>query len=74
MSATEAMNEERPSARGSWEQPTITEFALHTRGADEAVAQAAAKAPEPPAEPMVKLGFSFEASFPLSARTTAEES
>lgn len=61
-------------ARRPWEAPAMTEFpigretrAASTSGIEPGFAPQAA--PPPPAAPATKLGFAFEMSFPLSART-----
>lgn len=60
--------------RRAWEAPAITEFpiARQTRAAGTsgmAPGGGRRTVPPPPAAPETKLGFSFEMSFPLSART-----
>ncbi|HWV42892.1 hypothetical protein [Pseudorhodoplanes sp.] len=61
----------RPApARRAWEAPAITELPIATETAAAASsASEEAGPPSPPASPATKLGFSFEMSFPLSART-----
>jgi hypothetical protein len=60
-----------PAPRRAWEAPAFTRLAIgretRSAGAGEQGSAAAAH-PEPPAAPATKFGFSFELSFPLSAR------
>lgn len=57
--------------RAGWQPPTVTKLAIgsETKTAGARTGGAAAK-PQPPAAPASKLGFSFEMSLPLSARTS----
>jgi hypothetical protein len=56
-----------PKTRRGWERPVISELALR-----ETMSKRNVDPASPPAQraepPLTKLGFSFEASFPLSAR------
>lgn len=56
--------------RRAWRPPTVTKLAIGaaTKKAGARIAQAGAQPPVP-AAPESKLGFSFEMSLPLSART-----
>jgi len=68
-------------ARRTWEPPAITKLGIGTEtkssGEDGRRAgletlnsdQSRSAQPQPPTVPATKLGFSFEWSFPLSART-----
>jgi hypothetical protein len=69
-----------PAKKRAWQAPVVTRLAIGTetkswagnkqeagRDTPNAGPQAAVQ-PEPPAAPATKLGFSFELSFPLSAR------
>jgi hypothetical protein len=64
--------------RRSWQPPAVTKLAIGTqtksarengRSAGSSAGQPTLAHPQPPAAPATKLGFSFEMSFPLSART-----
>jgi hypothetical protein len=67
--------------RRLWEPPTVTKLpigtatkSLHRREKSAATPGDSSHernpvAPQPPAAPSTKLGFSFEMAFPLSART-----
>ena len=58
-----------PQQRSVWEKPTLTKLDM---GADTKSASGNAPPagePPPPAPPGTKLGFAFEWSLPLSART-----
>ena len=61
--------------RRAWEAPVIVELPIGSvtkfaGAAKLSSADAGARTtPSPPATPSTKLGFSFEMSFPLSART-----
>ena len=60
--------------RRAWEAPAITELPIGTEtrsaGAKRLSLNAGERTdPPPPAAPSSKLGFAFEMSFPLSART-----
>jgi hypothetical protein len=67
--------------RRSWQPPAVKKLAIGTEtklgresgrsaGSEASGAgQARFAHPQPPAAPSTKLGFSFEMSFPLSART-----
>ena len=67
------MRPTRPSGTGSatrraWQPPVVTKLTLAAAkksGPDSGPAVA----PQAPAAPAAKLGFSFELAFPLSART-----
>jgi hypothetical protein len=70
----------RPSgARGPWEPPAITKLAIGTEtksardngrsAGSETSDQPSSGQAQPPNAPAMKLGFSFEWSIPLSART-----
>lgn len=56
--------------RRAWRPPTVTTLAIRTQ-TKTASANAAGAAAQPPvpAAPEGKLGFSFEMSLPMSART-----
>jgi hypothetical protein len=56
--------------RRTWQRPTVTKLAIRTE-TKTARKGAAGLPPQPPepAAPESKLGFSFEMSLPLSART-----
>lgn len=55
------------ATRLAWQSPTVTKLAI---GAETKTAgQLALIQPQPPAAPGMKLGFAFEWSIPLSART-----
>lgn len=56
------------ATRRAWEPPVVTKLTLAAQkksGPDSGPAIA----PQAPAAPAAKLGFSFELAFPLSART-----
>jgi hypothetical protein len=67
--------------RRAWEPPAVTKLPIGTetksagenaRSVGSAISgfgQPKFAHPQPPAPPATKLGFSFEMSFPLSART-----
>lgn len=55
--------------RRAWEAPAITELPVRTQTRAQTTAPSAGQAPQPPAAPATKLGFSFEMSFPLATRT-----
>jgi hypothetical protein len=56
--------------RRSWQPPTVTKLAIGTATRKAGARAAQAGSPPPaPAAPESKLGFSFEMSLPLSART-----
>jgi len=59
-----------PGARRKWLPPALTTLAIGTEtksaGTDGVPDECAE--PQPPAAPAAKFGFSFEWSFPLSAR------
>ena len=67
--------------RRRWEPPTVTKLPIATAtkslrhsGKSAATSEDSSLeqnpvAPQPPAAPSTKLGFSFEMAFPLSART-----
>ncbi len=55
--------------RRAWQPPTVTKLAIGTQTKTRANAPHAAVQPPAPAAPESKLGFSFEMSLPLSART-----
>jgi hypothetical protein len=56
--------------RRAWEPPTVTKLAIGTETKSaHAKGRSAGSEPRPPAAPATKLGFSFEMSLPLSART-----
>lgn len=56
--------------RRAWEAPAITELPIGTATKAAVPGQLAHQPPEPaPTAPATKLGFAFEMSFPLSART-----
>jgi hypothetical protein len=56
--------------RRAWRPPTVTKLAIGTQTKTvRAHAPRAGAQPPPPAAPASKLGFSFEMSLPLSART-----
>jgi hypothetical protein len=66
-----------PAIRRAWESPALTELAIgrETKSVQEdgrslgmATSGVRQLAPQPPASPATKLGFSFEMAFPLSAR------
>ena len=58
----------KPSVpRRAWEPPTVNRLALGTE--TKAAGSSGQVEPQPPAAPASKLGFSFEMSLPLSART-----
>lgn len=57
-------------ARRAWEAPAVTELAICTETRSTGSMPAAERpAPPAPVAPASKLGFAFEMSFPLSART-----
>lgn len=58
------------ATRRAWEPPTVKKLAIgtETKAARENDRNAGLD-PQPPAAPSAKLGFSFEMSLPLSART-----
>ena len=58
-------------ARRAWEAPALVELAVgtETKSAGTKEPSATRPCPEAPPAPSAKLGFSFEMSFPLSART-----
>lgn len=58
------------ATRRVWEPPTVKKLAIgtETKAARENDRNAGSD-PQPPAAPSTKLGFSFEMSLPLSART-----
>ncbi len=61
-----------PDARPNWEAPAFTKVPIASRtGAGTNVATDPARAVEPvaPGQPLSKLGFSFEWSFPMSSRS-----
>jgi len=66
-----------PSERHPWAPPTVTKLDIATvtkssaavRTVDKHQVEATVAEPRPPAAPAMKFGFSFEWSFPLSART-----
>jgi hypothetical protein len=66
------LGQESPlQARRAWEPPEMVELPIR-HGTKAASPQDRAHQntnPPPPASPSTKLGFSFEMSFPLSART-----
>jgi hypothetical protein len=59
------------TTRRVWHTPAVTKLAIGTRTKSKASGTSEAKFahPQPPATPATKLGFSFEMSIPLSART-----
>ena len=56
-------------ARRAWEPPEMRELVLRTAAADDRLVAPAPPPALPGEPPLTKLGFAFEASFPLSART-----
>jgi len=54
--------------RRAWRPPVVTQLTLATQKKSGPESGSAA-APQAPAAPASKLGFSFELAFPLSART-----
>jgi hypothetical protein len=60
-----------PATRRTWKPPTVAKLAIGTQ-TKSARANGHPKFahPEPPATPGMKLGFAFEWSLPLSARTS----
>jgi len=59
-------------ARPDWEAPAFTKLPIASRtGSGANVANDAPRAiePEAPGQPLSKLGFSFEMSFPMSSRS-----
>jgi hypothetical protein len=59
-------------ARRGWEAPVVTELPIgtQTRASTPTSSSGRGQEPPPPAPaPATKLGFAFEMSFPLSART-----
>ncbi len=63
------------AVRLRWERPCFNELSISdpsvaAAGPAAHVVERTAVDPQPPAEPALKLGFSFELAFPLSARTT----
>jgi hypothetical protein len=58
------------ATRRAWEPPMVKKLAIgtETKSAREKGRNAGSD-PQPPAAPSTKLGFSFEMSLPLSART-----
>jgi hypothetical protein len=54
--------------RRTWEPPVVTKLTLAAQK-QSGPGSGLAAAPQAPAAPASKLGFSFELSFPLSART-----
>lgn len=65
----EHREERAPAPRSAWEPPAVTRLAIGTE-TKTAGANAGGAEPQPPAAPASKLGFSFEMSLPLSARTS----
>jgi hypothetical protein len=56
--------------RRAWDAPAITELPIGTETKSAAAKSSGERATPPaPATPATKFGFSFEMSFPLSART-----
>ncbi len=53
--------------RRVWRRPTVSRLAIGTQTRTPGAARAGAEPPAP-AAPASKFGFSFEMSFPLSAR------
>jgi hypothetical protein len=70
MQPTKSM-QTRHGTRRAWRTPTVTKLAIGaaTKKAGAHAAHAGLQSPPPPAAPESKLGFSFEMSLPLSART-----
>jgi hypothetical protein len=56
------------ATRRPWEPPVVTKLTLAAQKKSGPESGSAA-APQAPAAPAAKLGFSFELAFPLSART-----
>lgn len=58
------------AARRAWEPPTVRKLPIRTETKSARKNdRSAGSDPQPPAAPATKLGFSFEMSLPLSART-----
>ncbi len=57
------------ATRRAWRPPTVTKLAIGTQTKTRGRAAHATEQPPVPAAPESKLGFSFEMSLPLSART-----
>lgn len=60
--------------RRAWQAPALVDLPINSqtkfaRANSQSVDAGSTANPEPPAAPSSKLGFSFEMSFPLSART-----
>jgi hypothetical protein len=55
--------------RRAWDAPVMTETPIATGTKAATNDRQPASPPPPPASPSTKLGFSFEMSFPLAART-----
>jgi hypothetical protein len=58
-------------ARCAWEPPVVTALAIgaETKSARQNQESPGFAEPQPPTPPATKLGFSFEMSMPLAART-----